>query len=77
MVPGCGVAQLRWVLGAEYSSHHPRGVESADLQPQFFSEEERTRFRDLLASPTYRASPLQTIGQQLARQLQLDGGGLL
>ncbi|XP_005878990.1 PREDICTED: protein FAM207A [Myotis brandtii] len=40
-------------------------------------EEERTRFRDLLASPTYRASPLQTIGQQLARQMQLDGGGLL
>ncbi|XP_059542672.1 ribosome biogenesis protein SLX9 homolog isoform X2 [Myotis daubentonii] len=40
-------------------------------------EEERTRFRDLLASPAYRASPLQTIGQQLARQMQLDGGGLL
>ncbi|XP_014320853.1 protein FAM207A isoform X3 [Myotis lucifugus] len=40
-------------------------------------EEERTRFQDLLASPAYRASPLQTIGQQLARQMQLDGGGLL
>ncbi|KAM8819512.1 ribosome biogenesis protein SLX9 homolog isoform 2-T2 [Rhynchonycteris naso] len=41
------------------------------------SEEERTRFQDLLANPTYRASPLLAIGQQLARQMQLDGGGLL
>ncbi|XP_016076067.1 PREDICTED: protein FAM207A isoform X2 [Miniopterus natalensis] len=40
-------------------------------------EEERTRFRDLLASPTYRASPLLAIGQRLAQQMQLDGSGLL
>uniref|UniRef100_K9IHF9 Protein FAM207A n=1 Tax=Desmodus rotundus TaxID=9430 RepID=K9IHF9_DESRO len=40
-------------------------------------EEERTRFQDLLANPAYRASPLLAIGQQLARQMQLDGGGLL
>lgn len=40
-------------------------------------EEERTRFRDLLANPAYRASPLLAIGQQLARQMQLDGGVLL
>ncbi|XP_032946861.1 ribosome biogenesis protein SLX9 homolog isoform X2 [Rhinolophus ferrumequinum] len=40
-------------------------------------EEERTRFRELLASPIYRASPLLAIGQQLAQRMQLDGGGLL
>lgn len=39
-----------------------------------FSEEERTRFRELLASPSYRASPLLAIGRQLARQMQLEGG---
>lgn len=42
-----------------------------------FSEEERARFRELLASPTYRASPLLAIGQQLAQQMQLDGGSEL
>ncbi|XP_039695995.1 ribosome biogenesis protein SLX9 homolog [Pteropus medius] len=40
-------------------------------------EEERTRFQELLASPAYRASPLLAIGQQLAWQMQLGGGGLL
>ncbi|KAK2504710.1 hypothetical protein MC885_011564 [Smutsia gigantea] len=35
-------------------------------------EEERTRFRELLASPAYRASPLMAIGQQLAQQMQRD-----
>ncbi|XP_032721136.1 protein FAM207A isoform X3 [Lontra canadensis] len=40
-------------------------------------EEERARFRELLASPAYRASPLLAIGQQLARQVQLDGGSQL
>ncbi|XP_045857710.1 ribosome biogenesis protein SLX9 homolog isoform X2 [Meles meles] len=35
-------------------------------------EEESARFRELLASPAYRASPLLAIGQQLARQVQLD-----
>lgn len=39
-----------------------------------FSEEERTRFQKLLASPAYRASPLLAIGQQLAHQMQLEGG---
>ncbi|XP_027440535.1 protein FAM207A isoform X2 [Zalophus californianus] len=40
-------------------------------------EEERARFRELLASPAYRASPLLAIGQQLAQQMQLDGGSQL
>uniref|UniRef100_H0X0Z8 SLX9 ribosome biosis factor n=1 Tax=Otolemur garnettii TaxID=30611 RepID=H0X0Z8_OTOGA len=40
-------------------------------------EEERTRFRELLASPAYRASPLLSIGKQLARQMQLEGGSEL
>lgn len=71
------MVHLRQVLGAECSSHCPRawGVLTSDFD--FFSEEERTRFRDLLANPAYRASPLLAIGQQLARQMQLDGGGLL
>ncbi|XP_036707656.1 protein FAM207A isoform X3 [Balaenoptera musculus] len=38
-------------------------------------EEERTRFRELLASPAYRASPLQAIGRRLAQQMRLEGGG--
>lgn len=42
-----------------------------------FSEEERTRFRELLASPAYRARPLVAIGQTLARQMQLEGGSQL
>nr|XP_004477766.1 ribosome biogenesis protein SLX9 homolog isoform X2 [Dasypus novemcinctus] len=37
-------------------------------------EEERTRFRELLASPAYRASPLQAIGQRLADQMRLEEG---
>ncbi|XP_042637955.1 protein FAM207A [Orycteropus afer afer] len=43
-------------------------------------EEERARFRELLASPTYQASPLEAIGQRLAHQMQLEdsgGGGQL
>uniref|UniRef100_A0A452F1S8 SLX9 ribosome biosis factor n=1 Tax=Capra hircus TaxID=9925 RepID=A0A452F1S8_CAPHI len=39
------------------------------------SEEERTRFQELLASPAYRASPLLAIGRQLAEQMQLEGSG--
>lgn len=42
-----------------------------------FSEEERTRFRELLASSSYRASPLLAIGRQLAHQMQLEGGSQL
>ncbi|XP_058921373.1 ribosome biogenesis protein SLX9 homolog isoform X6 [Kogia breviceps] len=38
-------------------------------------EEERTRFQELLASPAYRANPLQVTGQQLAQQMRLEGGG--
>ncbi|XP_057553046.1 ribosome biogenesis protein SLX9 homolog [Hippopotamus amphibius kiboko] len=38
-------------------------------------EEERTRFRELLASPAYRASPLQAVGRQLVQRMQLEGGG--
>nr|XP_055135915.1 ribosome biogenesis protein SLX9 homolog isoform X5 [Symphalangus syndactylus] len=41
------------------------------------SEEERTRFQELLASPAYRASPLVAIGQTLARRMQLEDGGQL
>ncbi|XP_045396789.1 ribosome biogenesis protein SLX9 homolog isoform X3 [Lemur catta] len=44
---------------------------------QAHGEEERTRFRELLASPAYRASPLLAIGQQLAHQMQLEGGSEL
>lgn len=51
------------------------GLLTSDLDS--FSEEERTRFQELLASPAYRASPLLAIGQQLAWQMQLGGGGLL
>lgn len=67
---------------------HTRGGTSSKPRPAELSrmsaaqrlqllEEERTRFRDLLANPAYRASPLLAIGQELARQMQLDGGGLL
>lgn len=42
-----------------------------------FSEEERTRFRELLSSSSYRASPLLAIGRQLAHQMQLEGGDQL
>lgn len=46
-------------------------------QRQQLLEEERTRFRELLASPAYRARPLVAIGQTLARQMQLEGGSQL
>ncbi|XP_077851796.1 ribosome biogenesis protein SLX9 homolog isoform X5 [Macaca mulatta] len=49
----------------------------ASSRRQAHSEEERTRFRELLASPAYRARPLVAIGQTLARQMQLEGGGQL
>lgn len=55
----------------------PRPVELSRMstaQRQQLLEEERTRFRKLLASPAYRASPLLAIGQQLAHQMQLEGG---
>ncbi|XP_052600551.1 ribosome biogenesis protein SLX9 homolog isoform X1 [Peromyscus californicus insignis] len=55
----------------------PRPVELSRMstaQRQQLLEEERTRFRELLASPSYRASPLLAIGRQLAHQMQLEGG---
>ncbi|XP_020032804.1 ribosome biogenesis protein SLX9 homolog isoform X1 [Castor canadensis] len=58
----------------------PRPAELSRMstaQRQQLLEEEQTRFRELLASPTYRASPLLAIGKQLARQLQLEGSSQL
>lgn len=58
----------------------PRPVELSRMstaQRQQLLEEERTRFRELLASPSYRASPLLAIGRQLAHQMQLEGGDQL
>ncbi|EAX09372.1 chromosome 21 open reading frame 70, isoform CRA_f, partial [Homo sapiens] len=52
------------------------GLEAGSRR-QARSEEERTRFQELLASPAYRASPLVAIGQTLARQMQLEDGGQL
>ncbi|XP_044769212.1 protein FAM207A isoform X3 [Neomonachus schauinslandi] len=52
-------------------------LEAGGRQPRARGEEERARFRELLASPAYRASPLLAIGQQLAQQMQLDGGSQL
>lgn len=55
----------------------PRPVELSRMstaQRQQLLEEERTRFRELLANPAYRASPLLAIGRQLAHQMQLEGG---
>uniref|UniRef100_G1QQ08 SLX9 ribosome biosis factor n=1 Tax=Nomascus leucogenys TaxID=61853 RepID=G1QQ08_NOMLE len=61
-------------------SKKPRPSELSRMsaaQRQQLLEEERTRFQELLASPAYRASPLVAIGQTLARQMQLEGGGQL
>lgn len=58
----------------------PRPVELSRMstaQRQRLLEEERTRFRELLASPSYRASPLLAIGRQLAHQMQLESGDQL
>lgn len=58
----------------------PRPVELSRMstaQRQQLLEEERTRFRELLASSSYRASPLLAIGRQLAHQMQLEGGNQL
>ncbi|XP_078214897.1 ribosome biogenesis protein SLX9 homolog isoform X3 [Callithrix jacchus] len=76
------------LLGLETGSRHqarrerskPRPSELSRMstaQRQQLLEEERTRFREILASPAYRASPLVAIGQTLARQMQLEGGGQL
>uniref|UniRef100_A0A2K6AAR7 SLX9 ribosome biosis factor n=1 Tax=Mandrillus leucophaeus TaxID=9568 RepID=A0A2K6AAR7_MANLE len=64
----------------ERESNKPRPSELSQMstaQRQQLLEEERTRFRELLASPAYRARPLVAIGQTLARQMQLEGGSEL
>ncbi|KAL4833927.1 hypothetical protein H8958_012118 [Nasalis larvatus] len=64
----------------ERESNKPRPSELSRMstaQRRQLLEEERTRFRELLASPAYRARPLVAIGQTLARQMQLEGGGQL
>ncbi|XP_008838649.1 protein FAM207A isoform X2 [Nannospalax galili] len=61
-------------------TNKPRPVELSQMstaQRQQLLEEERTRFQELLANPAYRASPLLAIGQQLAHQMQLEGGDQL
>ena len=72
LVPPCGVAVPRLVLWSLAVPHPPCPLISGLLS---CSEEERTRFQELLASPAYRASPLLAIGRQLAEQMQLEGGG--
>ncbi|XP_025235393.1 protein FAM207A isoform X2 [Theropithecus gelada] len=65
---------------AHRESNKPRPSELSRMstaQRQQLLEEERTRFRELLASPGYRARPLVAIGQTLARRMQLEGGGEL
>ncbi|XP_077900914.1 ribosome biogenesis protein SLX9 homolog isoform X3 [Ictidomys tridecemlineatus] len=61
-------------------SSKPRPAELSRMsaaQRRQLLEEERTRFQELLTSPAYRASPLLAIGQQLAHQMQLEGGSQL
>ncbi|XP_044106769.1 protein FAM207A isoform X1 [Neovison vison] len=61
-------------------SRRPRPAELSRMsaaERRLLLDEERARFQELLASPAYRASPLLAIGQQLARQVQLDGGSQL
>ncbi|CAD7693747.1 unnamed protein product [Nyctereutes procyonoides] len=61
-------------------SRRPRPAEFSRMsaaQRLQLLEEESARFRELLANPTYRASPLLAIGQRLAQQIQLDSGSQL
>ncbi|KAL4681493.1 hypothetical protein H8959_006970 [Pygathrix nigripes] len=70
----------RQARSRERDSNKPRPSELSRMstaQRWQLLEEERTRFRELLASPAYRARPLVAIGQTLARQMQLEGGGQL
>ncbi|XP_058517540.1 ribosome biogenesis protein SLX9 homolog isoform X2 [Ochotona princeps] len=65
---------------ARGQSRKPRPAELSRMnaaQRQQLLEEEQSRFRELLASPAYRASPLLAIGQQLAQQLHVENGGQL
>lgn len=77
----CALVLHSWVLWASAVCSSVRWMDpGVSVLPMLtsafltFSEEERTRFQKLLASPTYRASPLLAIGQQLAHQMQLEGG---
>lgn len=77
-VPECGVAEGRRCRRLFLTPHTEAWgglLTRSDLRS--FSEEERARFQELLASPSYRASPLLAVGQQLAQQMQLHGGGQL
>ncbi|XP_027624434.1 protein FAM207A isoform X2 [Tupaia chinensis] len=61
-------------------SSKPRPAELSRMsaaQRRQLLEEERTRFQQLLASAAYKASPLLVIGQQLAKQMQLEGNDQL
>lgn len=63
--------------GPRRRSSKPRPTELSRMsgsQRLQLLEEERARFWALLASPGYRASPLLTIGHQLAQRLRLEGG---
>ncbi|XP_033712124.1 ribosome biogenesis protein SLX9 homolog isoform X7 [Tursiops truncatus] len=65
-------------VAADRAAIRPRAAQLSRMSAaQRFQllEEERTRFRELLASPAYRASPLQAIGRQLAQQMRLEGSG--
>ncbi|XP_032486878.1 protein FAM207A isoform X6 [Phocoena sinus] len=69
---------LELQMGGQRAAIRPRAAQLSRMSvAQRFQllEEERTRFRELLASPAYRASPLQAIGRQLAQQMRLEGSG--
>ncbi|XP_024614104.1 protein FAM207A isoform X2 [Neophocaena asiaeorientalis asiaeorientalis] len=69
---------LELQMGGQRAAIRPRAAHLSRMRAaQRFQllEEERTRFRELLASPAYRASPLQAIGRQLAQQMRLEGSG--
>lgn len=69
---------LELQMGGQRVAIRPRAAQLSRMSAaQRFQllEEERTRFRELLASPAYRASPLQAIGRQLAQQMRLEGSG--
>lgn len=77
---GLEASSRRQARSRERESNKPRPSELSRMstaQRQQLLEEERTRFRELLASPAYRARPLVAIGQTLARQMQLEGGSQL
>lgn len=61
-------------------SRKPRPAELSRMsaaQRQQLLDEEQSRFRELLASPAYRASPLLAIGRQLVQQMHVENSGQL